>query len=669
MVMIGESSLRRSARKVAVRHPLEEAAGADDDSGVFGSSDLDSGADDDSGHATAQLYCICRKPDDGELMVQCDACSQWFHAACMRLSEKTVTDDWKCPTCVSSRSERPPQSASTRNVDPPATGPAREEAGHAGIPAKDRDSCRTALCKVISQDLASAVEDAVLHTVAGEARLAEASKLYKAKMREILFNLKSNTKLRQSLTEGVLSPASLAAKDVSLLADPELIASRNEERRQSLTSRLKVAEEEEDELQASVRPQTLPAAQADIVLAGNPAVELLSPPSDPAVKESDVARPNVSEVPDEMDAIEIDETPVMEPPETLSYQESLTAETSQYDWTGTLAVTATDPGFRLRGNITEPGTANDRKRLSKLPSALYVHGRINPSAVHKFIMQVHAVAVSVPEAERHRHKRIVLVEYFLPPDSPADEANCALFIKQYRDRARIPVLDFVDQGILLYFVSPVFHSNAIWSGLLMEVFGRDQPPAGTALWAIAVLAAESKLPSVKKTAIKPQKPTSQQPPSSVAPVVDGAASGGAVPPAVVERAAAQPPTGDPVNRATPSTSYPQQASSQPAGLHQVADAYPPEHSYGMHQAYPSQYHDDYRGYGYAQYYQQDHYAYQPGHQHYLPPDPAYPQHYDRVRQHRYRSDVPYVPSTTGGYRSHGSPPRRSGPRGHPYSKR
>lgn len=403
MVMIGESSLRRSARKVAVRHPLEEAAGADDDSGVFGSSDLDSGADDDSGHATAQLYCICRKPDDGELMVQCDACSQWFHAACMRLSEKTVTDDWKCPTCVSSRSERPPQSASTRNVDPPATGPAREEAGHAGIPAKDRDSCRTALCKVISQDLASAVEDAVLHTVAGEARLAEASKLYKAKMREILFNLKSNTKLRQSksmihplktteltcvpsasgLTEGVLSPASLAAKDVSLLADPELIASRNEERRQSLTSRLKVAEEEEDELQASVRPQTLPAAQADIVLAGNPAVELLSPPSDPAVKESDVARPNVSEVPDEMDAIEIDETPVMEPPETLSYQESLTAETSQYDWTGTLAVTATDPGFRLRGNITEPGTANDRKRLSKLPSALYVHGRINPSAVHK----------------------------------------------------------------------------------------------------------------------------------------------------------------------------------------------------------------------------------------------------------------------------------------------
>lgn len=50
-------------------------------------------------------------------------------------------------------------------------------------------------------------------------------------------------------------------------------------------------------------------------------------------------------------------------------------------------------------------------------------------------MQVHAVAVSVPEAERHRHKRIVLVEYFLPPDSPADEANCALFIKQYRGRA------------------------------------------------------------------------------------------------------------------------------------------------------------------------------------------------------------------------------------------
>ena len=29
------------------------------------------------------LYCICRKPDDGFLMIQCSKCLEWFHAACI----------------------------------------------------------------------------------------------------------------------------------------------------------------------------------------------------------------------------------------------------------------------------------------------------------------------------------------------------------------------------------------------------------------------------------------------------------------------------------------------------------------------------------------------------------------------------------------------------------
>lgn len=34
-----------------------------------------------------ELYCICRKPDvEGELMISCDGCDEWFHFKCMRLN-------------------------------------------------------------------------------------------------------------------------------------------------------------------------------------------------------------------------------------------------------------------------------------------------------------------------------------------------------------------------------------------------------------------------------------------------------------------------------------------------------------------------------------------------------------------------------------------------------
>ncbi|QPG73752.1 hypothetical protein FOA43_001066 [Brettanomyces nanus] len=35
-----------------------------------------------------ELYCVCRRPDDGQLMVACDGCDEWFHFKCMNLNEK-----------------------------------------------------------------------------------------------------------------------------------------------------------------------------------------------------------------------------------------------------------------------------------------------------------------------------------------------------------------------------------------------------------------------------------------------------------------------------------------------------------------------------------------------------------------------------------------------------
>ena len=32
-----------------------------------------------------EVFCICRRPDQGELMICCDGCEEWFHFKCMRL--------------------------------------------------------------------------------------------------------------------------------------------------------------------------------------------------------------------------------------------------------------------------------------------------------------------------------------------------------------------------------------------------------------------------------------------------------------------------------------------------------------------------------------------------------------------------------------------------------
>ncbi|RLV94322.1 Set1 complex component spp1 [Spathaspora sp. JA1] len=35
-----------------------------------------------------EVFCVCRKPDHGELMVACDGCEEWFHFKCMNVNPK-----------------------------------------------------------------------------------------------------------------------------------------------------------------------------------------------------------------------------------------------------------------------------------------------------------------------------------------------------------------------------------------------------------------------------------------------------------------------------------------------------------------------------------------------------------------------------------------------------
>ena len=47
-----------------------------------------------------EIFCQCRKPDDGRLMVCCDHCNEWYHGQCVGIKDKSkVIDCWLCTKC------------------------------------------------------------------------------------------------------------------------------------------------------------------------------------------------------------------------------------------------------------------------------------------------------------------------------------------------------------------------------------------------------------------------------------------------------------------------------------------------------------------------------------------------------------------------------------------
>ncbi|CCH43835.1 Set1 complex component [Wickerhamomyces ciferrii] len=48
-----------------------------------------------------EVFCICRKPDHGELMVGCDGCDDWYHFKCMKINLKfrELIANYYCPYC------------------------------------------------------------------------------------------------------------------------------------------------------------------------------------------------------------------------------------------------------------------------------------------------------------------------------------------------------------------------------------------------------------------------------------------------------------------------------------------------------------------------------------------------------------------------------------------
>jgi len=54
-------------------------------------------------HAAAKLYCVCKGPDDGRPMLQCDHCREWYHLECVAVTDHEAEANrgfkFKCPVC------------------------------------------------------------------------------------------------------------------------------------------------------------------------------------------------------------------------------------------------------------------------------------------------------------------------------------------------------------------------------------------------------------------------------------------------------------------------------------------------------------------------------------------------------------------------------------------
>jgi len=56
---------------------------------------------EDGGHR----YCVCRGPNDGSFMVQCDKCDSWYHGKCVNVNQNMEDDldNYECPACAKKR--------------------------------------------------------------------------------------------------------------------------------------------------------------------------------------------------------------------------------------------------------------------------------------------------------------------------------------------------------------------------------------------------------------------------------------------------------------------------------------------------------------------------------------------------------------------------------------
>ncbi|KAJ3069862.1 CXXC-type zinc finger protein 1 [Podochytrium sp. JEL0797] len=55
-----------------------------------------------------RVYCICRTPDNGKFMIGCDNCKDWYHGACVNITERMGQSikTYLCPFCIQAKNDQ-----------------------------------------------------------------------------------------------------------------------------------------------------------------------------------------------------------------------------------------------------------------------------------------------------------------------------------------------------------------------------------------------------------------------------------------------------------------------------------------------------------------------------------------------------------------------------------
>lgn len=82
-----------------------------------------------------KLYCVCRKPDDGTPMFQCDGCEEWFHQRCVGVNlSKLKNKKAYCPMCAKAMRDAASASADVKREPVPASPGATSPRGASPVP-------------------------------------------------------------------------------------------------------------------------------------------------------------------------------------------------------------------------------------------------------------------------------------------------------------------------------------------------------------------------------------------------------------------------------------------------------------------------------------------------------------------------------------------------------
>ena len=95
----GKGAQRKQPSRTTKRQ--ESAKGDTQKRNAENDDDDDDDDDGDESESDGGVYCLCRKPDDGKMMVSCDACHDWFHIACVGLTKQQASklQHFFCPSC------------------------------------------------------------------------------------------------------------------------------------------------------------------------------------------------------------------------------------------------------------------------------------------------------------------------------------------------------------------------------------------------------------------------------------------------------------------------------------------------------------------------------------------------------------------------------------------